>query len=312
MVKLWIHTPSRKGRVAVDVNLADTVSQLKGKLTSSASLQQPASGTDLVLIYQGAIVKDNEVLSSIKPPLKEEDNLVFLYSKPSQADSLKPAPTPPSTAPLPGAPLPDNMQNMIAQITNAFTQSIGAPAPAPQQLPPLTIPPTFPQTRQPAPAPAPTVDPLTQCKDEDVQILLSMGFPELRCRKALVLNNHDVNAASEWLLEHIADPQVDAPLTSSQQRALSQQRRVVSEVVDAAVEANVCTFFFTGRNYIAQEYYRCLTCNMRESEGCCVVCARNCHQNHNLSPATYSTSFYCDCGMKATCTSNPTPGQGGS
>lgn len=309
MVKLWIQTP-KKPRFSVDVNLNETVSQLKAKLVSSSSTPQP-SGTEIVIVHEGSIVKDTDALSSLKPPLKEDDNLVLLYTKPSQADSLRPSPTPIPAGP---PPLPDNMQNMIAQIANAFTQSI-APAPAPPTQPQLTIPPNFPLLPPQQPAPTPQVDPLSLCKIEDVQILLSMGFPELRCRKALVLNNHDVNAASEWLLEHIADPNVDAPLTVSQQRALAsqqQQRRVVSEVVDAAVEANVCTFFFTGRNYIAQEYYRCLTCNMRETEGCCVVCARNCHQNHNLSPATFSSSFYCDCGMKDTCASNPTPGQGGS
>ncbi|KAJ1979411.1 ubiquitin C-terminal hydrolase Ubp14, partial [Dimargaris verticillata] len=48
---------------------------------------------------------------------------------------------------------------------------------------------------------------------EELAQLVSMGFPEVRCRKALI-NAHPngVEVAMNWLLEHMDDPDIDDPL----------------------------------------------------------------------------------------------------
>uniref|UniRef100_A0A8C8DNG5 Ubiquitin-associated domain-containing protein 1 n=1 Tax=Oryzias sinensis TaxID=183150 RepID=A0A8C8DNG5_9TELE len=45
-----------------------------------------------------------------------------------------------------------------------------------------------------------------------LQQLAEMGFPESRAIKALRLNHMSVTQAMEWLIEHVDDPSVDAPL----------------------------------------------------------------------------------------------------
>jgi ubiquitin carboxyl-terminal hydrolase 5/13 len=42
-----------------------------------------------------------------------------------------------------------------------------------------------------------------------------MGFPTLRCKKALLANPADPDAAVQWLFDHMEDPDIDAPLPSS-------------------------------------------------------------------------------------------------
>lgn len=43
--------------------------------------------------------------------------------------------------------------------------------------------------------------------------LEAMGFPNVRCQKALhATGNQDPNAAMEWLFQHMEDPDIDAPL----------------------------------------------------------------------------------------------------
>ncbi|XP_031705599.1 ubiquitin-associated domain-containing protein 1 [Anarrhichthys ocellatus] len=45
-----------------------------------------------------------------------------------------------------------------------------------------------------------------------LQQLTEMGFPESRAIKALRLNHMSVTQAMEWLIEHVDDPTVDAPI----------------------------------------------------------------------------------------------------
>ncbi|KAG9294738.1 hypothetical protein G9A89_008217 [Geosiphon pyriformis] len=46
--------------------------------------------------------------------------------------------------------------------------------------------------------------------------LINMGFPEIRCKKALIATgNNGVEIAMNWLIEHIEDPDIDAPLTAT-------------------------------------------------------------------------------------------------
>lgn len=48
---------------------------------------------------------------------------------------------------------------------------------------------------------------------EALAMLEAMGFPRVRCEKALhATGNSDANAAMEWLFTHMDDPDIDAPL----------------------------------------------------------------------------------------------------
>lgn len=48
---------------------------------------------------------------------------------------------------------------------------------------------------------------------ESLAMLEAMGFPRVRCEKALhATGNSDGNAAMEWLFQHMEDPDIDAPL----------------------------------------------------------------------------------------------------
>lgn len=45
--------------------------------------------------------------------------------------------------------------------------------------------------------------------------LTIMGFPEIRCKKALLAVPGDVEGAMNWLFQHMDDPDIDAPLQFS-------------------------------------------------------------------------------------------------
>src|SRR5690606_23023293 len=46
--------------------------------------------------------------------------------------------------------------------------------------------------------------------------LEAMGFPRVRCEKALhATGNSDANAAMEWLFAHMDDPDIDTPVNLS-------------------------------------------------------------------------------------------------
>ncbi|KAK8876042.1 hypothetical protein M9Y10_006226 [Tritrichomonas musculus] len=56
-----------------------------------------------------------------------------------------------------------------------------------------------------------------------------------------------------------------------------------------------CTFNRTGKNFIIQPFYRCITCNYPDGKGCCEWCAKICHIGHKLCYKGEIRSF-CDCG----------------
>lgn len=56
-----------------------------------------------------------------------------------------------------------------------------------------------------------------------------------------------------------------------------------------------CTFNNTGKNYIYQEFYKCLTCGFSKNAGCCEACAKVCHLGHDFLYRGRIRS-YCDCG----------------
>lgn len=57
----------------------------------------------------------------------------------------------------------------------------------------------------------------TSFNQEDLNQLLIMGFPEIRCKRALIkTHNSGSEAAMNWLFEHMEDPDIDAPLSNEQ------------------------------------------------------------------------------------------------
>lgn len=59
----------------------------------------------------------------------------------------------------------------------------------------------------------PTFDP------EALGQLEAMGFPLIRCQKALIANPGNPEAAVQWLFERMEDPDIDTPLPSSGSKA---------------------------------------------------------------------------------------------
>ncbi|CAG8821400.1 6696_t:CDS:2, partial [Racocetra persica] len=52
--------------------------------------------------------------------------------------------------------------------------------------------------------------------ESDLNKLLEMGFPENRCRKALIATgNNGADIAMNWLFEHMDDADIDAPISGS-------------------------------------------------------------------------------------------------
>ena len=66
--------------------------------------------------------------------------------------------------------------------------------------------------------------------------LMEMGFPEDRCKKALLITGNDsVEHGIQWLTDHVEDPLADAPMTISQvKKALKP--KLTPEEKAAAVE----------------------------------------------------------------------------
>lgn len=56
----------------------------------------------------------------------------------------------------------------------------------------------------------------------------------------------------------------------------------------------LCTFLNTGKSYVNQDFYRCITCGIMDGYGVCGACARNCHYDHELIYTGFVNSF-CDC-----------------
>lgn len=149
---------------------------------------------------------------------------------------------------------------------------------------------------------------------QDLENLLSMGFPKWRCQKALLLNGFDPEAAAEWMIMNIENPDVDAPLNPNQLRGLLQafqqgeaeEQNSLEAQMREAVANNKCTYTVTRKQYAQQKWFFCYTCGFVDSEGVCEACANVCHKGHTLSEpkGTENGSFYCDCGASTTCICN--------
>ncbi|CAG8499164.1 5681_t:CDS:10 [Paraglomus brasilianum] len=66
--------------------------------------------------------------------------------------------------------------------------------------------------------------------------LLLMGFPEIRCKKALIAtDNRDAETALNWIFGHMDDPDIDAPIQTSKaagQSASEPPEAVVANMMD--------------------------------------------------------------------------------
>jgi DNA-binding transcriptional MerR regulator len=153
-----------------------------------------------------------------------------------------------------------------------------------------------------------------------LQALKDMGFPESRCKKALLLNNMDVEAALGWICDHMNDDDIDDPLTDEQLRQVDRmmkekaqkqhqdtaetKRQREKEELESCVQQNTCTYAVTGpRMAVVPEYFMCYTCGLDGSKGCCAACATICHAGHVLHRKVLppTGSFYCDCPESGSC-----------
>lgn len=150
--------------------------------------------------------------------------------------------------------------------------------------------------------------------------LTDMGFTEARSKKALLLNNMDVEAALGWICDHLEDEDIDDPLTDEQMRQVDKmmreraqkQKQESAEVkklkekeeLEECVASNTCTYAVTGPEMASvPEYFLCYTCGLDNSMGCCAACASICHAGHVLKKKTMvaNGTFYCDCPEAGLC-----------
>ena len=57
-------------------------------------------------------------------------------------------------------------------------------------------------------------------------MLVEMGFPEPRSRRALLMHNDNVGACLDWLERHSSNPDVDEELSVEEMEALRRQRNM--------------------------------------------------------------------------------------
>ena len=64
-----------------------------------------------------------------------------------------------------------------------------------------------------------------------------------------------------------------------------------------------CTFSATGKKFIKQKVFACLTCNVTPENylGICEACAKKCHVGHDIRFDSVQSDFYCDCPGKCEC-----------
>lgn len=84
---------------------------------------------------------------------------------------------------------------------------------------------------------------------------------------------------------------------SSSCGGVEEDSEVAEDSDEDTVNSKLCTFTITHKDFMNQHWYWCYTCKMIEDKGCCSVCARVCHKNHDVCYAKFG-NFYCDCGAK--------------
>jgi len=134
--------------------------------------------------------------------------------------------------------------------------------------------------------------------EDNLQMMLSMGFTETRAKKALVLAGGALEDAVEWLSQHQEDADIDNDLSFAQYVSIKgiQPKQLLPAPLVSAIDNSICTFAASGKSYCPQVWFKCVTCNLVNNEGCCLSCARLCHAGHELTPGVFSQRFFCDCG----------------
>jgi len=198
----------------------DTIAMLKQKIDSQSEGKRPADRQ--VILSWGQQLEDSVEMSQ----LNDTSTSVTLLMKSEQPLS--------SLVMEVASPASGMQAGNRANSTNAIVQML-------RQIQEM-------QPRQQAPLPQPDPEAMTE--------LMSMGFPEVRCKKALLLNGNNVEAAIEWIFTNQDSPDVDEPLTSFQIarlaatpntfRSTAQQaaaaRTSVPAAADPAVQASANQF----------------------------------------------------------------------
>lgn len=99
---------------------------------------------------------------------------------------------------------------------------------------------------------------------QDLENLLSMGFPKVRCERAIFeTGNSGTEAAMNWLLEHSEDPDIDIPLTIKSSSTNLKEEVMISE--DIAQQLTEMGFTLSQARYALKEtvitifFFCCLT-----------------------------------------------------
>lgn len=109
------------------------------------------------------------------------------------------------------------------------------------------------------------------------------------------LNGQQKAISSAWEEEAIFDIE---EIIANDPQALEDGDSEAGEDSDEDTTNNkLCTFTITQKDFMNQHWYWCFTCKMVDDKGCCSVCARVCHKNHDVVYAK-NGNFYCDCGAK--------------
>ena len=67
---------------------------------------------------------------------------------------------------------------------------------------------------------------------------------------------------------------------------------------EEGLNAKLCTYSITQKEFMTQHWYHCHTCGMVDGVGVCTICARVCHKGHDVTYAKCG-SFFCDCGARS-------------
>jgi hypothetical protein len=113
-----------------------------------------------------------------------------------------------------------------------------------------------------------------------------------RCKSALLSQGTEVKPSAM---------DVDISLSGKKDNTLvgevTSEDTAVLEECEPADDA-CCTYTTTANNYLEQHWYYCYTCKLTFTEGCCSICVRVCHKDHDVSYSRFSR-FFCDCGAGA-------------
>jgi hypothetical protein len=103
------------------------------------------------------------------------------------------------------------------------------------------------------------------------------------------------------LLSHGAEPSamdIDILTPKKKDKALAGDMVNEDISVEESIDDTCCTYTTTSNNYLEQHWYYCYTCKLTFTEGCCSICVRVCHKDHDVSYSRFSR-FFCDCGAGA-------------